>query len=71
MRHAPGGQSSPATLQLGQQVSNGMRQIPHTSSFISHFHTPTAYTRLTVTFCSLGHRARGKSAHSLKQAKDK
>jgi len=53
--HVPqsGGQSSPGYLTPGQQASNGMRQIPQTSSSISHFHTATPCQRLTFIFISI------------------
>ena len=37
----PGEQLSPGTVQSGQQASKARRQMPHTSSFTSHFHTAT------------------------------
>jgi hypothetical protein len=58
-RDALNGQSSPGTLQVGQQPSKGMRQIPHTSSSgspfssvlpVSHCHWAMACHCLTMTF---------------------
>ena len=48
--HRPqtGGESSPGNLTPGAAASNGIRQIPHTSSSISHFHTATQCHRLTL-----------------------
>lgn len=39
----PSGQSSPGTLQSEQHPSKGARQIPHLSSFASHFQTATVF----------------------------
>lgn len=61
----PGGQSSPATLQSGQQVSKAIRQMPQQSSFMSHFHTPTACTFLMVTFWTSQKEVRGTCTSQL------
>jgi hypothetical protein len=44
------GQSSPGSLQSGQQPSNGIRQIPQLSSFATHRHVATAVHPLIFTF---------------------
>lgn len=38
---SPGEQLSPGTVQSGQHASKASRQMPHTSSLTSHFHTAT------------------------------
>lgn len=49
------GQSSPGSLQSGQQPSNGIRHIPHVSSWASHVHDATACH--SVFFEVRGHRS--------------
>lgn len=44
------GQSSPGSLQSGQQPSKGIRQIPQLSSFATHFHEATPVHCFMVTF---------------------
>ena len=43
--HCPhtSGQSSPGSLQSGQQPSKATRQMPHVSSFATHFHVQTPF----------------------------
>ena len=47
------GESSPGNLLPGGQPSNGMRQIPHTSSPAFHVHDAAACQCLTVTFSGM------------------
>jgi hypothetical protein len=49
-RPQTGGESSPGNFTFGAAASNGIRQIPHTSSSISHFHTATQCHRFTLIF---------------------
>ena len=48
------GQSSPGSLQSGQQLSNGIRQIPQLSSLATHRHVATAVQPFTFTFMPVG-----------------
>ena len=44
------GQSSPGSLQSGQQLSKAMRQMPQLSSLATHFHTATPVQFFISTF---------------------
>ncbi|CAH1646792.1 unnamed protein product [Spodoptera littoralis] len=46
------GQSSPGSLQSGQQLSKGMRQMPQLSSLATHRQVATPVQLLMVTFIS-------------------
>ena len=51
--YRPRGQSSPGSLQSGQQASNCMRHMPQLSSLATHLHTATAvilyaYNKLSI-----------------------